>query len=104
MLELMGSKIIKKAGTLFIYTLFLTITKQPFAADIINGEQLHNENCTRCHQPTIYQRDERIVKNLQHLRTQVQFCEVSNDLTWFDEEVDDVTEYLNMNYYFFEIK
>ena len=74
------------------------------AMDINQGEILHNEHCTRCHQPDIYERDKRIVKNLQHLRTQVQFCEVSNDLTWFDEEVDAVTEHLNLNYYLFGLK
>ena len=85
--------------------LLLAITTPAiYAADIENGKLLHEENCVRCHQPDIYQRQDRIVKNLQHLRTQVRFCEVSNDLTWFDEEVDDVTEYLNINYYFFEMK
>lgn len=75
-----------------------------YAADIKNGELLHNQHCTSCHQADIYQRDDQLVKNLEHLRTQVRFCEVSNDLTWFDEEVDDVTEYLNLNYYLFGIK
>lgn len=74
------------------------------AADIENGQTLHNENCLRCHQPELYQKDERKVKNLKHLRSQVLFCEVSNDLDWFDEEIDDVTEYLNVTYYLFGIK
>lgn len=100
-----GSIKITKAGMLFL-SFFLTLGffQSVQSADITNGKTLHNENCLKCHQPTIYQRDDRIVKTLQHLRSQVQFCEVSNDLTWFDEEIDDVTEYLNLNYYLFEIK
>ncbi len=82
---------------------FLLITSVK-AADIENGKTLHNKNCVRCHQPALYLKEDRKVKNLKHLRSQVQFCEVSNDLSWFDEEVDDVTEYLNVNYYFFNLK
>ena len=89
----------------FLFTCLgsLTITSA-YSANVANGEILHKDHCTRCHQADIYQREDRIVKTLQHLRTQVRFCEVSNDLTWFDEEVDDVTEYLNLNYYLFDIK
>ena len=100
----MGPKITRKAGTLFINTTLIILFSSSQAADIENGKQLHNEHCTRCHQAKIYQREDRIVKNLQHLRSQVRFCEVSNDLTWFDEEVDDVTEYLNVKFYMFEMK
>ena len=74
------------------------------AANLDFGEQLYKQNCTRCHQTDIHTRPDRIVNNLQHLRSQVQFCEVSNDLSWFDEEVDAVTEYLNQNYYMFDLK
>lgn len=104
MRALIGAKIIIKARMLFIYAPLLAASSLIQAADLKNGEQLHNQHCIRCHQANIYQRQDRIVKNLQHLRTQVQFCEVSNDLTWFDEEVNDVTEYLNVNYYLFDMK
>ena len=69
-----------------------------------DGRVLHNENCLRCHQPDIYIREDRLVKNLKHLRSQVQFCESSNDLFWFEEEVDAVTDYLNLEYYLFGLK
>ena len=74
------------------------------AEDINLGKELHQENCLRCHQPVLYERTDRTVKTLQHLRSQVLFCAVNNDVGWFDEEVDDVTVYLNAFYYLFDMK
>jgi cytochrome c1 len=72
------------------------------AADIKNGKQLQQKNCMSCHDDSMYTRDERRVKDLSGLRTQVQRCESTLGLTWFDEEVDDVTAYLNQSFYKFK--
>lgn len=74
------------------------------AEDISDGERLHQENCLKCHTPELYEKPDRKVKNLKHLRSQVLFCAVSNDVEWFDEEVDNVTAYLSAFYYMFDIK
>ncbi len=74
------------------------------AEDINYGEKLHQENCLKCHKPELYERADRTVKTLKHLRSQVLFCAVNNDVEWFDEEVDDVTAYLNTFYYLFDMK
>ena len=71
------------------------------AADIENGEDLHFENCTGCHDETVYTRENRNVQSLERLGRQVRFCKDSLELTWFDEEVNDVIEFLNQNYYRF---
>lgn len=71
------------------------------AADIDNGDDLHFENCTGCHDSTAYTRENRNVKSLVRLGTQVRFCKDSLGLTWFDDEVDDVIGYLNKKYYHF---
>jgi len=34
----------------------------------------------------------------------VQQCELAIELGWFEEEVEDVTDYLNVTYYLFGIK
>ncbi len=85
-----------------LLTLFVTVNSQ--AEDINYGKTLHQENCLECHKTDIYERPDRTVKNLKHLRTQVLFCAVSNDIQWFDEEIDDVTAYLNAFYYLFDMK
>ncbi len=74
------------------------------AEDISIGKKLHQENCLECHKPELYERADRSVKTLQHLRSQVLFCSVNNDVEWFDEEIDDVTAYLNAFYYLFNMK
>ncbi len=74
------------------------------AEDISLGKELHQENCLECHKPELYERADRTVKTLKHLRSQVLFCAVNNDVEWFDEEVDDVTAYLNAFYYLFNMK
>ena len=74
------------------------------AEDISLGKELHQENCLECHKPELYERADRTVKTLKHLRSQVLFCAVNNDVEWFDEEIDDVTAYLNAFYYLFNMK
>lgn len=71
------------------------------AADIDNGDDLHFSNCTGCHDASVYTRDDRRVRNLVQLRTQVRFCKDTLGLTWFDDEVEDVIGYLNKTYYHF---
>ena len=82
-----------------IFAVFFTTSLQ--AADIENGNDLHFENCTGCHDATVYTRDNRVVRSLTRLGTQVRFCKDSLELTWFDDEVDDVIGYLNKEYYHF---
>lgn len=71
------------------------------AADIDNGDELHFSNCTGCHDASVYTRDDRRVRSLAQLGTQVRFCKETLGLTWFDDEVDDVIGYLNKTYYHF---
>ncbi len=40
--------------------------------------------------------------SLAGLKKQVQRCELSQGLKWFDEDVDDVVNYLNTTYYKFK--
>ena len=71
------------------------------AADIENGDDLHFEHCTGCHDSAVYTRDNRNVHDLARLGQQVRFCKDTIGAAWFDEEVDDVIEYLNVTYYHF---
>ena len=71
------------------------------AADIENGDDLHFSHCTGCHDESVYTRENRNVRNLERLGLQVRFCRDSLSLMWFDEDTDDVVEFLNRNYYHF---
>ena len=72
------------------------------AANVENGKKLQQKNCMSCHDDGMYSREDRFIKTVSSLRTQVQRCESTLGLTWFDEEVDDVTAYLNQSFYHFK--
>ena len=85
--------------TLFIFILGYSVPSH--AADIFNGNLLHSESCTGCHDSTAYTRENRIVQTLPKLGSQVRFCKDNLGIVWFDDEVEDVVGYLNKNYYHF---
>ncbi len=71
------------------------------APDLANGEKLVGQNCTRCHDDSVYTRPNRRVKTLPGLGKQVRFCKDTIGITWFDDEVNDVIYFLNDKYYHF---
>ncbi|MCW8841662.1 MAG: cytochrome c [Gammaproteobacteria bacterium] len=77
-------------------------------ADLSRGEALHESQCIACHASRfdnngaeIYTRDNRRVNDLAALHKQVNRCKNNLGLTWFDDEVKDVADYLNASYYKF---
>ncbi len=69
---------------------------------IATGKTLNDENCVRCHGPELYTRKDRIVNSKDSLFTQVQRCETSLQLQWFNEETKSVADYLNKEHYHFK--
>lgn len=72
------------------------------AVDANHGKSLLQNNCTSCHDDSIYTREERRVSSMDALRSQVQRCDTNLNLQWFPEDVDAVVEYLNTTYYQFK--
>jgi len=65
------------------------------------GKELHDANCTRCHNDWIYKRADRKIRSYGSLIVHVQRCATNLNKQWFEEEVADVAEYLNAEYYLF---
>jgi hypothetical protein len=89
---------------LIMVPLFLTLaagTAQAQGVDLDQGKQLLDNHCYDCHGNDYYTRENRRVKSREKLSGQVRFCEQSLNLTWFDEDVENVAEYLNKNFYHF---
>ncbi len=89
---------------LVIIPLFLTLAANNTLAaetDLAQGKQLLDDHCFECHGTDYYTRNERRVESRKKLSAQVRFCEQSQNLTWFDEDVENVAEYLNQNFYHF---
>lgn len=80
--------------------LFLASSKG-FTSERQDGRRLHDAHCLECHQTDVYTRSDRRVSSLPGLYKQVRFCEQQLELTWFDQEVESVAEYLNNTFYKF---
>lgn len=74
----------------------------PASAAADQGQALHDKHCLKCHDSSLYTRDNRRVKSLDGLRKQIRRCEQSLGLRWFDDQLDSVVRYLNDNYYHFK--
>ena len=80
-------------------------------ADAEKGKTLHNANCIACHAKmtggegtTLYTRTKRRVNSTDALASQVKRCATNLNLTWFDDEINDVSAYLNKEFYKFPTK
>jgi len=71
------------------------------AADAINGRKLHDGNCMRCHDTSVYTKADRSVNTYAALRHRVDLCHGSLGLAWGDSELDDVAAYLDQAFYKF---
>ncbi|MGD2074200.1 MAG: cytochrome c [Gammaproteobacteria bacterium] len=80
----------------------MTVTSSAAMADAERGKALHDEHCTKCHGSGVYTRDDHFVKDKAGLKKQVQRCHLTVGAQWFEEDVNDVVEYLNSMYYHFE--
>ncbi len=72
------------------------------AADLKAGQALHDGKCVSCHASEVYTRSDRRVTSVESLRQQVQRCDANLELGWFEEEIENVSQYLNATYYKFK--
>ena len=71
-------------------------------ADTENGKELFNEaKCMECHNSEDFDNSKK-VKNYHTLVGRVDACQRNNDAGWFDEDTEDVAEYLNKTHYKFK--
>ena len=87
----------------------ITFTSTGIYADINNGKELHNSNCTSCHISMqggdgsgIYTRENKRIESLPALNKQVRRCRDSLGVPWPEDHVNDVVEYLNTSFYKFK--
>ena len=95
----------------FLCAFCSTCLAGPFdQGDAGNGNFLHTESCSSCHNSMypngkgedIYDEDLRKIKTSKSLYAMVEFCANNNGLAWFEEEIIDVSKYLNQKFYKFE--
>lgn len=71
-------------------------------ADAARGKTLHDEMCMKCHDTSVYTRENRFIDSPAALSKQVNRCKANVGAQWFDEDVADVVDYLNQSFYRFQ--
>ena len=70
------------------------------AANTDRGRGLYEESCTACHAQSVHARaTRRVARDFEEVRAWVERWNGTLSLRWGDEEIDDVTAYLNATFY-----
>ena len=82
------------AGLLLLYG--SQVTGGEFAAGAY-----HDSNCTRCHDNSVYTRDNRRVRSYPQLQAQVARCDAMLETKLFPDDLASLVDYLNDSFYRF---
>ncbi|RDH84737.1 MAG: hypothetical protein DIZ80_04525 [endosymbiont of Galathealinum brachiosum] len=94
----------KKIMSFLLLTLSVSLSTNLYAADDKHhgGKDLHDKKCTKCHGSSVYTRDERMVKTMSALESQVENCmKGAAKAEWTQPETTSVVDFLNDRYYKF---
>ena len=84
--------------------LIIALGSLPFAGQAeekFHPGSFHRQNCTGCHDTSIYTRTNRRVNSLSRLESQVRMCDANLGIKLFDDELKALVDYLDENYYKF---
>jgi len=73
------------------------------AADPARGRVLYETRCTGCHDSSVHGRTKRTADSCAAIRAEVVRWNRNTGGTWSDDEIDDVTLWLNERYYRFPV-
>lgn len=68
-------------------------------ADVERGRLLYENHCTVCHESTVHVREDRRVGNRAEIMAMISRFSTHLELGWSAEEMLDVLEYLDQQYY-----
>ncbi|WP_455204591.1 hypothetical protein [Kaarinaea lacus] len=71
------------------------------ASNTENGKKLYDANCNGCHDTRIHTRPNRIIHTYGDLVNRVKFCDAQVKAGFTDEQLTDVSDYLNSAFYKF---
>ncbi len=70
-------------------------------ADDFDPAGYHDAKCSRCHDTSVYTRENRRVKTLPALHTQVERCDANLGTQLFPDDLSLLVDHLNTNFYKF---
>ena len=71
-------------------------------AAAFDAASYHEAQCTRCHDSGVYTRSDRRINSYPALEAQVARCDANLATKLFPEDLSQLVEHLNSNYYKFE--
>ena len=86
-------------------SLMVALATAAYAAlpgDAAEGKRLHQAHCTGCHGTAVYTRQDRMVKSLDGLKSQVEDCGHMAGQTFSPAQTQDLVKYLNDQFYRFQ--
>ena len=92
-------KALSRTGPVVIGAIMAGVSAAAAAEAFDRGAALYENHCRHCHEGWAHTRDGRVVNSLDGLRARVASWSVHAGLHWGDEEIDDVTRYLNRRFY-----
>ena len=89
------------AGTCLFTAINIALATTPEQAPKTRGQLLYENHCHRCHEISVHARHHNKVSNLDELNRWVRMWANEEKLDWKQDEVRDVVDYLNQEYYKF---
>ncbi len=74
------------------------------AEEFSRGQALYENHCQSCHADWAHTRSEHKVTSMSELQRRVAAWSIHSGLNWSDEDIGDVADYLEQNFYHFEAK
>lgn len=65
------------------------------------GELLYTKNCITCHTAQVHWRERKLAADFKSLQAEVNHWQTLLSLDWSNQEIEDVSEYLDALYYHF---
>jgi mono/diheme cytochrome c family protein len=78
-----------------------TAEAQPAPPSAARGELLYTTHCGGCHTTQVHWRDRKLAGDWKGLQAQVRRWQRNTGLKWSEQEIADVTRYLNGEFYHF---
>ena len=91
----------KLAGALCLFWCVHTPAQAQLKEGEIRGELLYSTHCNACHTSKVHWREKKLATGWSSLKAQVRRWQANAELGWSEEEITDVTRYLNAVYYHF---
>ena len=80
----------------------ILVTSQSYSQEPDRGRMLYENHCLQCHECKVHIREQRKVRSLENLEEQISRWVKELKLAWRNEELKDVSRYLNQTFYKFD--